>query len=182
MKAATMPASCVRGLVAACLLAGSLSAHGADAIADAGAIAEDVTLKTAWMRPAAAGTAEAQAYVDIVNAGAKDLDLVGATTPYAKKAELVQLAAGGDLSQAKVVKSMPVPAGKTTRLAYRGSHLRLIDITQDIGNGTAVPLTLTFKTPEGKEVIARVNAQGRGLLLPRQMPAATGDAAPAAAN
>ncbi len=110
--------------------------------------------------------------------------LTGASTPFAKKVELVQvLIKDGQPGEAKVVASMPVPGGKTTRLAYRGSHLRLVDITKDFGNGTSVPLTLEFKSPDGTEVTASVNATVRGVLLPQQMPVvAPATAEPAASG
>jgi copper(I)-binding protein len=149
------------GIVAVCALS-----------AAACALAAEVTLKTAWLRPAAAGMAEAQAYVDITSDS--DLELVGASTPFARKVELVLVAMKNDVPDLQVVTSMRVPAGKTTRLAYRGSHLRLVEITKSFGNGTAVPLTLLFKSPDGKEVTAAVDAQVRGLLLPQQMPAVVG--------
>jgi len=134
------------------------------------ATAGDVTLKTAWLRPAAEGMPEALAYVDITSE--TDLELVGASTPFAKKVELVLVTMKDNVpAEQKVVASIPVPAGKTTRLAYRGSHLRLVDITKDFGNGSVVPLTLAFKAADGKEVTASVDAQVRGVLLPRQMPA-----------
>ena len=151
-------------------------------------ITANVVLKTAWLRPAAAGMAEAQAYVDIVSE--TDLELVGASTPFAKQVELVQVTMKNDLPEQKVVKSMPVPGGKTTRLAYRGSHLRLVEITTSFGNATKVPLTLAFKSSDGRDVTATIDAQVRGLLLPQQMPAtlakdpepATKDAPPAGAS
>jgi copper(I)-binding protein len=140
-----------------------------------------VTLKIGWMRPAAAGMAEAKVYVDITSE--TDLVLVGATTPVARKVELVDVTSKGEQSEAKVVASMPVPGGKTTRLAYLGSHLRLVDINKDLANGNAVPITLAFKSPEGKQVSAQFDARVRGLLLPQQMPALVKqDAAPAASD
>jgi len=155
--------STLRGAAAVLALAASVCASAGDPTP------ANIVLKTAWMRPAAAGMAEAQVYVDIVSAA--DLVLVGASTPAAGKVELVEVTQKGDQSDAKVVASMPVPAGKMTRLAYRGSHLRLVEITRDLGNGTTVPVTLAFKSPDGKEVTATFNAQVRGLLTPQQMPA-----------
>ena len=137
--------------------------------AASGVTAADVTLKTAWMRPAAAGMADAQVYVDILSE--TDLVLVGASTAAARRVELVEVTMKGGEPETKVVASMPVPAGRTTRLAYRGSHLRLIEITRDLGNGTAVPVTLAFKSMDGRDVTATFDAQVRGLLLPRQMSA-----------
>ena len=172
MNARAMRSS-LRGFVAAC-------AFAAACVAAAGDPAPGITLKTAWLRPAAAGMAEAQAYVDIISAS--DLVLVGASTPFAKKVELVEVTMKDDKPEAKVVASMPVPGGKTTRLAYRGSHLRLVDITKDFGNGTPVPLTLEFKSPDGRQLTASVNATVRGVLLPQQMPATAPTAAEPAAS
>jgi len=155
--------STLRGAAAVLALAASVWAPAGDATAS------DVVLKTAWMRPAAAGMAEARVYVDIVSEA--ELVLVGASTPVARKVELVEVTTKGDQSEEKVVASMPVPAGKMTRLAYRGSHLRFVEITRDLGNGTTVPVTLAFKSPDGKEVTATFNAQVRGLLTPQQLPA-----------
>ena len=174
--------SLVLGLVIAAVAGAAPCAWAADAIATG------VTLKVAWLRPAAAGMAEAMAYVDIVNDSGGDLELVGASTPFAKKIELVQVTMTTDARERKVVASMAVPGGKTTRLAFNGSHLRLVEITKDFGNGIAVPLTLAFKQPDGKDVTASVNAQVRGMLTPQQMPAlvirepapAAKEAAPAA--
>jgi copper(I)-binding protein len=173
-------AGLLRRGAAALLLAASLGVSAADAPAGG------VTLKTGWLRPAAAGMAEAKVYVDITSE--TDLVLVGATTPVARKVELVDVTSKGDQSEAKVVASMPIPGGRTTRLAYLGSHLRLVDVNRDLANGNSVPITLAFKSADGKEVTAKFDARVRGLLLPQQMPAlvnqetapAPKDAAPAA--
>jgi copper(I)-binding protein len=71
---------------------------------------------------------------------------------------------------------MPVHAGTTTRLAYRGDHLRFIDVNRDLANGTPVPLTLVFKDAAGREVRATTDVVVRGLLLPQHMPPASRDA------
>jgi len=156
----------LRGIVATSALAVTLAAQ-----------AGEVTLKAAWLRPAAAGMGEAPAYVDIVSEA--DLELVGASTPVAKKVELVLVSLRNDPPEQKVVATLPVPAGQTTRLAYRGSHLRLVEITRSFGNGTSVPLTLAFKSKDGKDVSATIDAQVRGLLQPQQMPALMMEPAPA---
>ena len=165
MNTAPARRSALRALVAAGAMAAACCAIGGAAQAG------EVTLKTAWLRPAAAGMPEVQAYVDIVSES--DLVLVGASTPFARKVELVLVALNDNPPEEKVVTSIRVPAGKTTRLAYRGSHLRLVEITKSFGNGAAVPLTLAFKSADGKDVTATIDAQVRGILLPQQMPAAT---------
>ena len=98
----------LRRCAVAAALAVSLGASAADAPAGG------VTLKTGWLRPVAAGMAEAKVYVDITSA--TDLVLVGATTPVARKVELVEVTAKGEQSEAKVVASMPVPVSLTSSI------------------------------------------------------------------
>ena len=62
--------------VAGCATSGAMSGAMSAGAGAADPITANVVLKTAWLRPAAAGMAEAQAYVDIVSE--TDLDLVGA--------------------------------------------------------------------------------------------------------
>jgi copper(I)-binding protein len=140
----------------------------------ASSFAVDVTLKSAWMRPAPAGAAAARAYVDIESRAA--LDLVGASTPVAKRVAIVHVQRIDDPASEEVVTAMPVHAGTTTRLAYRGDHLRFIDVNRDLANGTPVPLTLVFKDAAGREVRATTDVVVRGLLLPQHMPPASRDA------
>jgi hypothetical protein len=158
----------MRGVVAA--LALSCCAVGANA-------AETVTLKSAWMRPAPAGTQPARAYVDIESTA--NLKLVGAATPVATRVQLVRVDRIDDPASEVVVREMAVPAGTTTRLAYRGDHLRLTGIKRDVANGDPVPLTLTFRDASGKRLVATTSIVVRGLLLPQQGPASSHNAAPA---
>jgi copper(I)-binding protein len=139
--------------------------------------AANVTLKSAWMRPAPGGAETARAYVDIESDA--PVELVGADTPVARGVQIVLVRRIDDPDSEQVVKSLPVPVGPATRLAYRGNHLRLLGIAHDLGNGDPVPLTLTFKDAAGHEVRATTNVQVRGLLLPQQMAPASRDAATA---
>ena len=131
--------------------------------------AADIVLRNAWMRPAPAGAAQARAYVDIDSDVA--LRLTGASTPAARRVELVQVRTRETSLDESVVRSLPVKAGATTRLAFNGDHLRLTGITRDIGNGTPVSLTLTFRNAAGKTLTASTDVLVRGLLRPAQVPA-----------
>ncbi|MFO1316325.1 MAG: copper chaperone PCu(A)C [Burkholderiales bacterium] len=151
-----------------------LVAVAALGFAGAAAAADVVTLRNAWMRPAPAGAASARAYVDIDSTAA--VTLVGAATPLARKVELVRVKVIDDPATEETVATMPVAAGATTRLAYRGDHLRLVGITRDAGNGDPAPLTLTFRDGKGRLVKATTSITVRGLLLPQQRPEASRDA------
>jgi len=134
--------------------------------------AAEIVLRNAWMRPAPAGAESARAYVDIESDVA--VDLVGATTPFARTVEIVRTGTVGDPATEKVVPTYAVPARTETRLAYRGDHLRLVNLTRNAANGEPVPMVLVFRDAAGKRTEAQVDVTVRGLLMPRQVPAAEG--------
>jgi len=135
--------------------------------------AAEIKLTSAWMRPAPAG-ADARVYVDI--ASDTPLTLVGASTPVARKVEIVQVTRFDGTDPGKVVGRMAVEPGTPTRLAYKGSHLRLVKVRRDLTLGPPIPVTLEFRDRAGKRVTAQADVQVRGVALP--MPESP-DAAPA---
>ena len=144
------------------------------ASASGSAMAGPAELRNAWMRPAPAGAEAARAYVDIVSEDA--LELVGASTPLAQRVEIVVVAPSLDPASETVVATLPVAKG-TTRLAYRGSHLRLTGIRWDAANGQRIPLTLHLRDAAGAEAMASTDILVRGILTPRQVTAAERSAA-----
>ena len=141
-------------LLAAALALSSLAANA------------QVTLANAWMRPAAAGQAEAQVYVDIQSSEA--LKLVGANTPAAKRIELVLLdPPSPDTGKLSVVREIPVPANRETRLAFRGSHLRLVEVTRAANPGDRIPIELELVDANGKRRVAATDVLVRGLVARR---------------
>jgi hypothetical protein len=132
-------------------------------IAAAGAAtAADVRLENAWMRPARAGQAQAGVYVDIH--AREPLRLVAAKSPAAKRAELVLVdPPGAPADEHRVVPELPVAAGVVTRLAYLGSHVRLVDVAQDLWAGHSIALELTFVDANGKRQTAAAEAVVRGV-------------------
>jgi copper(I)-binding protein len=126
------------------------------------AYAVDIELKSAWMRPGAKGD-DARAYVDIVSDA--PLRLVGATTPAAKRVQLVRVENTDGTDPGKVVKSFPVTPGTPMRLAYKGSHLRLVGLREDAVPGRPVPVTLQFTDAKGKRYSAKTDLTVRGLFV-----------------
>jgi copper(I)-binding protein len=141
--------------------------------------AADVTLANAWLRPAAAGAAEAPVYVDIRSTEA--LELVGARSPAARGAELVLVdPPDPDPTARKVVARIAVAAGRETRLAYLGSHVRLTGISRDLAPGMRVPVELTFADAQGRQRTVATEALVRGIVPrrpddPRDAPPPPGD-------
>ena len=134
----------------------------------AGAQMAAITLTSAWMRPAQAGQDSARAYVDI--ASDLPLTLTQATTPDARAIEFVSVAPGGSAMDETVVATMPVTPGTPTRLAFRGSHLRLIGVNRNLGNGDRVPVTLHFADSDGRVIRATVEVGVRGFTAPAVVP------------
>ena len=134
----------------------------------ASAAAADIKLTSMWMRPAEKGSV-ARAYVDI--ASDAPLTLVAATTPVARRVELVQLRKYDGSDPGTVVKRMAVEPGKPMRLAYKGSHLRLVGVRQDLVPGAPVPVTLVFRDAAGKRVTALADIRVHGVALPMPQPA-----------
>ena len=125
------------------------------------AYAVDIKLTSAWMRPADAGS-DARAYVDIVSD--TPLRLTGATTPVARRVDLVVVKRTDGTDPGKVVRTLDVPAGTPVRLAYKGSHLRLVGVKKPLANGTPVPVTLAFRDKAGKRYTAVADIQVHGLV------------------
>ncbi|GIK87301.1 MAG: hypothetical protein BroJett026_27820 [Betaproteobacteria bacterium] len=130
------------------------------------------TLANAWMRPAYAGQRQAQVYVDV--RAAAPLRLVGAASPVAKSAELVRGDPSADAAP-RVVAELPIAGGGETRLAYLGSHVRLLEVVRDLAGGDRAPLALVFVDGSGERIVASTEIVVRGL-MPRRP---DGGAAPA---
>jgi copper(I)-binding protein len=128
--------------------------------------AADIRLHTPWMRPAAEGQ-DGRAYLDIESD--TPLTLTGASTTLARKVEVVVVRKTDGLDPGKVVRALPVAAG-TTRLAYKGNHLRLVGMRDTVANGRLVPVTLHFRDRAGKRYDATADVQVRGLLAPHAPP------------
>jgi copper(I)-binding protein len=130
---------------------------------DAGAQTAAVDLNSVWMRPALAGQARARAYVDIRSDTA--LTLTSAETPVARAIEFVTVS-GSNGAEETVVPTVPVAPGTPTRLAFRGNHLRLLEINRDLLNGEQFPVTLRFTDTQGGAVNATAMVVVRGFTVP----------------
>ena len=136
--------------------------------AHANAQSASIVLTSAWMRPALDGPGSARAYVDIASDTA--LTLTRATTPVARTVEFVVVATGGTSADETVVATVPVTPGTPTRLAFRGNHLRLVDVNRPLRNGETVPVTLHFVDSGGRDYRALAEVSVRGFSV--QVPAA----------
>ncbi|MEO6929820.1 MAG: copper chaperone PCu(A)C [Casimicrobiaceae bacterium] len=130
----------------------------------------EVASSNGWMRPAHAGDASADAYVDLQADGEETL--IAATTPIARTVELV---AGGVESgeyRTRVVDSIALAAQTKLRFARYGNVLRLRGITRDASVGDSVRIELVLRDARGQRHTANADIVVRGLSLParRELP------------
>lgn len=134
------------------------------ALAGSGVAGAAPRIDNAWMRPAAAGAASADAYADIITPSA--VTLVRVRTPVARAVEIVLLDPKDAEATPRVVDKLAVPAGET-RFALRGSVLRLVDVKIALTPERPVPLTFEFTDYAGEKAVVQTQVQVRGFLLPK---------------
>lgn len=98
-----------------------------------------------WAPPLSDGADDAPVYGVIVNKGASDVRLVGASTPAARAVSL----RGRPNADGKVLKDIVLKPGRPLALATWGPVLWLEGVNRPLTNGEMVPLTLDFG-PDGK--------------------------------
>ena len=135
------------------------------ALAPCGASAVDVSLQTAWMRPAAVGSS-AKAYADVVSDS--PLMLTGAYSPDSPDVQIIRVRR--DEQDGVPVASLPIAANATTRLAYLGDHLLLADLKRPLRNGEAVRVALELRDDRGIIYVVFGAFEVRGLVAPAAPP------------
>jgi copper(I)-binding protein len=133
------------------------------AIGASRAFAVDISLHSAWMRPAPTRST-AKAYVDI--ASDTPLRLTRASSPMAGNVEIVVVERTDGSDPGRPVASFPIAANGLTRFAYLGNHLRLVDVKEPLGNGSAVPIALEFRDEGGIAYVVFTSVEVRGLVAP----------------
>jgi copper(I)-binding protein len=117
-----------------------------------------VVVQDAWVRATVPGQKVAGAYLTIRSAKAGKL--IGVASPVAKSGELHSMSNAGGVMRMRHLDSVALPAGKDVTLEPNGTHIMLLDITQQLNAGQEVPLTLTVKQGGHKQKI-EVKAQVR---------------------
>ncbi len=125
-----------------------------------------VSVDTPWVRGTVEGQKATGAFMDLK--AEKDLTLVAASSPVAKIAEIHAMEMKDGIMKMHAIKSLPLPAGKTVRLAPGGYHLMLMELKAPLANGETVPITLTFQDEAKKTSAVEIKAEVRGLGLGMQ--------------
>ncbi len=125
------------------------------------AMAADVKVENVWMRATAPGQQVAGAYMDITSPD--NARLVGAQSTAAGSMEIHLMRMNHGVMEMREIKALPLPKGKTVKLAPGGFHLMLFDLKQPFKTGETVPIKLTIETANNKRETVEVTAQVRDL-------------------
>ncbi|AQR74519.1 copper chaperone PCu(A)C [Sphingomonas sp. LM7] len=116
--------------------------------------AAPIELKDVWARDTVGRTANAAVYMTI-NSGTADRFL-SASTPVAKRTDLMTMEGGSGAMEMKYLKGIDVPASKAVSLNPMGLHVWLADLNQPLKAGQTFPLTLKFEKAGERQVTVSV--------------------------
>ncbi len=111
------------------------------------AAAGELRVSQAWVRQAVKGQSGTGGFMRLISA--KGGTLLGFSTPVAQ-AELHEMAMDGDVMRMRPVSTLPLPAGVPVDLKPGSYHLMLMNLKKPLSVGDKVPLTLKFKSTNGK--------------------------------
>jgi len=115
-----------------------------------------IEVKNVWTRDTVGGTANAAVFMTITAPAADRL--VAASTPAAKKTDLMTMAGGSDAMEMTYVKAVDLPAGAPVSLNPMGLHVWLAGLNQPLKAGQSFPLTLKFEKAGERQVTVSVIA------------------------
>lgn len=91
------------------------------------------------------------AYMTIENVSDEDYKLVSVSDGIAEMTTLHEMTLDAKgVMRMHMIDSLDIPAGQTVKLDSNGYHAMLMNVSEDIYPGEAVPLTLTFADSDGK--------------------------------
>jgi len=116
----------------------------------------EVTVHNAWVRPTVPQQKVTGAFMTITST--TPAQLVGITSPVAERVEIHKMKMDNDVMTMRAVSSLPLPAGKQTKLAPGGYHVMLFDLHQQVKAGDNVPLTLIIEDRTKKRTFVTIKA------------------------
>ena len=117
----------------------------------------DIIISNAWAKATVPGQQVAAAYMSLRSK--EGATLVKAESNLAGTTELHSMTMENDVMKMRMLKELPIPAGKTVNLEPGGYHLMLFDLKQPLEAGKNAELKLHFRTNAG-------NMQSMTLNLP----------------
>lgn len=111
-------------------------------------------VKDAWTRDTVGNTASAAVYMSIRSPSADRL--VAASTPAAKRTDLMTMEGGSGAMGMKYLEAIDIPADNTVRLDPTGLHVWLADLNEPLRAGQTFPLILEFDKAGRREVVVSI--------------------------
>ncbi|GAB4518865.1 MAG: hypothetical protein OHK0046_27020 [Anaerolineae bacterium] len=122
-----------------------LSAFGITSAQDEMAHTPTVVLSNIWARPAAVGEVSA-VYLMIENRSDADLRLVSVSSPVSETVEIHETSMQDNVMRMSPLEDgLEIAAGEATALEPGGLHIMMLDLLEDLEEGGALQLTLTFE-------------------------------------
>lgn len=108
----------------------------------------------AWTRDTIGGTANAAIYMTIRSPTADRL--VSASTPAAKKTDLMTMQGAGGTMEMTYLQGIDIPANTPVSLNPTGLHVWLAELNHPLKAGETLPLTLVFEKAGKREVTVKI--------------------------
>ena len=127
----------------------------------AGAQAQPVEVKDAWIRGTVGGQKATGAFMSLTShAPAR---LVAASSPAAGVVEIHSMKMDGGVMRMSAVDGIELPANRTVKLAPGAYHVMLLDLKRTLKAGERVPLRLTFEIAGKKRETVEIDVEVRSV-------------------
>lgn len=118
----------------------------------------DLEVKDVWTRDTVGRTANAALFMTI-SSHTPDR-LMSASTPVARKTDLMTMKAAGGAMQMTYLDGIDIPADTPVVLKAGGLHVWLAGLTKPLRAGQTFPLRLTFQKAGERQLVVRVLEPG----------------------
>lgn len=111
-------------------------------------------VKDPWARDTVGSVANAAVFMTIISPSADRL--VSASTPVARKTDLMTMGRGGNVMEMKYVQGIDIPANTPISLDPSGLHVWLAQLNQPLKAGETFPLDLKFEKAGERRVTVTI--------------------------
>ncbi len=117
-----------------------------------GGSSEELTIQSAWARPASVG-ANGAAYFVIENGAGTDDTLLSVSSEIASATEVhMSMEMDGGVMSMQMQESVPVPAKGKVEFKPGGLHVMFVELTQDLKVGETIILVFNFEHAGAKTI------------------------------
>ncbi len=129
-----------------------------------------VTVREAWLRPAAAGMSMTSGYMTLHNTSARPVRLRGANSPLARSVTLHRSVVTNGVARMEALgDGLVIPAGGTAVFKPGGNHMMLDGLSHPLKVGDKVSMTLSFDGQPATTAVFEVRAQAPDGAMPAGM-------------